>query len=203
MRDKRCGACSRLMSAYATACPWCGRSVIVVQSVRLAALMGVAAVALLLVVSIRGERLRRLTGIENDPQATTSELRARQQDPAWLTWLERAVGAGRRDPAARAERILAERGGAPTETAALQTTSCQPRDTSQVLRWLAQFPEFSDADIRQLACGIIPAGVSAAQVKAIFGPPTRVARAKSGDEEWIYRGSRVLLRNGRVVSAGR
>jgi len=146
--------------------------------------------------TIKTDRLEHLFADVDYRTVTSADLEARRADPLWYRWIERALGRDHLDPAARAERILE----LPRETGALE---CQPNDTGRVLSLLRRIPELSDADLRRAACGGIPTGVTGAQLRALLGAPARVARLAGGEEEWVYAGSRVRVRDGRVVAVQR
>jgi hypothetical protein len=148
--------------------------------------------------SIKTERVERLFADIDYRAVTTADLEARREDPLWYRLIERGLGRDHADPAARAERILqlAE----PRETGAVD---CRPSDTARVLSLLTRIPELSDAELRQVVCGGIPTGVTVPQLRALLGAPARVGRLAGGEEEWVYAGSKVRIREGRVVAVQR
>ncbi|HEU4649574.1 MAG TPA: hypothetical protein VFS33_10980 [Gemmatimonadales bacterium] len=187
------------MSPYAIVCPWCGQNVVVTRLLRLgvfALLVGGMAYG---VSSVGLGRLQRMfVGLDEDP-ITAVDVAARREDPAWARWLERTLGGRRGEAIDRASRILADEPANANGSA----SDCRVRDTSKVLTLVSRYPELSDAQVHQIACGMVPAGLSRSQLTALFGSPLRTQRQSAEAEEWIYAKFRVRLKDGQVDAVAR
>ncbi|HEU4587270.1 MAG TPA: hypothetical protein VFS11_01380 [Gemmatimonadales bacterium] len=146
-----------------------------------------------------GRLQRMFVGLDEDPISAV-EVASRQQDPAWARWLERTLGGRRGEAIDRAGRILKDE---PTSATGATAGGCLVRDTSKVLTLVSRYPELSDEQVHQIACGMVPTGLSRSQLTALFGSPLRTQRQSAEAEEWIYAKFRVRLKDGQVDAVAR
>ena len=211
----QCWKCGGQMPAYAVRCGWCGRSTTVsaffqVVSIAVVVVAGLVIAGVVPLASIT----RHIPGLETragfptasvDASPEPDQVAAEPESPAAPRTGGREVEGSRSRVDEESSRPTVQpssrlQAGPGIQALTSNAASCESADRVDALA--KKHSDWARADLLLISCGKVAEGFTTDQVIASLGRPRSINRPSGASqvEEWVYRGQRLVVERGSVVS---